>query len=424
MVHVFYIRFFEVTISGATPRLAGWEFLATLQHLADDHGEVINLLRTVPTFKDGLPEAYRTASPENCDHCHKAIKSRKETFLVRHEDGTWKQVGRNCTQDFLGGKDPHDVAAHLENLLRACAAAEESEGMGMGGGGAARVSLAALLADVAALVRVDGWTSRGKAKAMEGSIHATADDAIALHNPPSDPRAYAEWKDWSDARKPTPADIELAEKAIDYARDVLGAKEDRNDYEHNLYVATCQELITWKLVGISASLIAYYLREVERVALRAAEAKRGAASVHFGEVGKRADYYLTCTRMMTHEGYYGISYIHALVTREGNVCTWFASSNPEMELGKEYRVAATVKSHGDYKGTAQTVLTRVTVYTEEGRALAEAKEAKKAAKLAKAAAPKDAADPVDADLAAKRSAAARKAVETRRAKLAAKATAE
>ena len=83
-----YFRFVTVLVTGQTPRLAGWEFVATLQHLADEEGNPMNLLRTTPDFRGQLPVEYRTASPENCDHCQKAIKTRKETFIVRHEVGS------------------------------------------------------------------------------------------------------------------------------------------------------------------------------------------------------------------------------------------------------------------------------------------------------------------------------------------------
>lgn len=161
-----YFRFVTVQVTGTTPRLAGWEFVATLQHLTDGEGVAMNMLRTVPGFNGQLPEKYRTASPENCDHCQKAIKTRKETFIVRSEDGTWKQVGRNCTQDFLGGKDPQKVAAALEMWL-SVGDTVDSFGEGMGGG-EYRFGIEEFLAVTAAMVRVDGWLSRSRARMLNG----------------------------------------------------------------------------------------------------------------------------------------------------------------------------------------------------------------------------------------------------------------
>jgi hypothetical protein len=432
-------RFHMVTVSGQKPRLAGWEFAATLQHLADEQGNDLNMLRTVPGFKGDLPEKFRTASPFHCDHCHREIRSRKETFVLRHEGGDFKQVGRNCTQDFLGGKDPHAVAMYAEYLLRMETACSE-EGGGFGSHETDSVTMSVFLAHVAAVIRIDGWLSRGKARLNEMGPAATADLVGSIFAPPPrDSELYAKWKAFVEAHQPEARDIELATKALTYAREDLSEKAERSDYEHNLFVAMSQPTVSFKLMGIAASLVPYYLREVERQAVREAEMKRNGASVYFGEVGKRQDFYVTVTRIIPYENRFGTSFIHKFTTREGNVATWFASVNPELEPGTEYRITATVKAHEEFKGVKQTVLTRCTVYTEQGRADAEAKDAKKAAKLAKAAAPQvggetkwstpfsgfDPCHPekpaVSDELTAKRKEAARKAVETRRARLAAEA---
>lgn len=414
-----FIRYFPLTLSGVAPAMAGWTFLATLLHLTDGEGETLNMLRTVPGFEGELPHRFRTATPETCEHCNKAIRTRKETFVVREEaTGTYRQVGRNCLADFLGGRDPHAVAEHLEMLCRACEAAEESEGGGYGTREAFRLGMFHLLCNTAALIRVDGWLSRGKARSMGMEGAATADGVIALNNPPSEgTEAFEKWSRWAKARATTDRDREIAEKALTHAREVLAGRSDLNDYEFNLYVATVQESVGMKLVGIAASLIPYYLREVERMAVREAERKRAGASEYFGTEGKREDFYLTCTKVIPLEGNFGTTFLHRFVTREGNTAKWFASVNPEMEIGKEYRVTATVKEHGEWKGFKETALTRVAVYSEEARKAAEEKDARKAAKAARATAATTAAGPVVVDeaLAEKRKAAGRKAAETRRA---------
>lgn len=219
--HIRYIRFFEVTVTGGIPRLAGFEFVATLQHLTEEGGETINLLRTVPGFEGSLPVEYRTATPENCDHCRRAIKTRKETFIVRETaTGRFMQVGRSCTQAFLGGQDPHAVTAALEALLQACSAASDAEQYEGGPRGEYRQSLSHFLAVTAMLVRSAGWTSRGKSRASDGVIRATADIALEYLNPPRDGRALADWKAWVAANPVLPEDIEVAEKSLEFAQNL------------------------------------------------------------------------------------------------------------------------------------------------------------------------------------------------------------
>jgi hypothetical protein len=44
-----------------------------------------------------------------------------------------------------------------------------------------------------------------------------------------------------------------------------------------------------------------------------------------------------------------------------NVITWFTSSNVTAEEGAEYLLSATIKSHNEYKGEKQTIITRAKV---------------------------------------------------------------
>lgn len=163
-----YRSFRQCSVSGEPVVVAGWEFVATLQHLKSESGETVNLLRTVPTFEGALPERFRTAGPEWCDHC-RTKRARKDTYVLRRISTTcdtcgdsgftgpetgydgvcsdcggqsvgapdWQQVGRTCTQDFLGDRDPEKFLASLDLLLAAALALDESDGEEWSGGSGA-----------------------------------------------------------------------------------------------------------------------------------------------------------------------------------------------------------------------------------------------------------------------------------------------
>lgn len=389
-------QFRFIKLTATTPRCEGWAFVATLQHLWDDEAKQgINLLRCAPGFEGELPLRFRNADASNCDHCHKAIMSRKDTFVVHHaESGAWKQVGRSCLCDFLGGHDPHGVARMLEYGLDAAAVCgeDDEDKDPFSAGGSHKfdgVGISEFLAQTAACCRLEGWLSRSKARLDDCGPRATADLVNYLLNEPCSLNAdvMAEWQAAKEKYAPQQGDSEQAIKALDYAREQLGAAGDaRSDFEHNLYVAIVQSCVTRRTAGISAYLIPYYLREVEQATLKAAEAHLSADSTHFGEIGKRCDLYVKLLKVIQVEGNYGTTYLHRFLTREGNLAVWFASSCPGLEQGKEYRLSATIKKHDTRNGAAQTVLTRCTVYTDLGREQTEAKEAKRAERAAKKAA--------------------------------------
>ncbi len=161
-----YYRFQNVTIAGPNPVLAGWEFVATLQHLRDEEtGKAINLLRSRPSFEGKIPDSFKTAESTNCDHCGQR-RFRNDTYLVRNvTTGAWKQIGSTCIKDFLGGIDPRVVASILEWFLeteRLCSEGDEDGEQTHHG--VARHSLRHALAVAAAIIRQEGWTSAKKAE--------------------------------------------------------------------------------------------------------------------------------------------------------------------------------------------------------------------------------------------------------------------
>lgn len=363
-----YARFADVTVSGAVPRLAGWAFVATLQHVHLDGGGAAVLLRAVPG--EEVPAEYRSASPEQCDHCRRRIRTRRETFVLRHEDGRYAQVGRDCTQDFLGGEDPHAVAAALDAILAAHAAAIDF-GSGNGGGHAdGGWPIRRFLSVAAALVRQIGWVSRAQARASEESgrpVQATADTVVYYLDPP--PRGSKAADDWARFVADHPVaetDEALADAALEHARGLEGG----SDYEHNLSVACRLPAVGRREAGIVASLVSAWLRVIGK------PKPATAPSAHVGTVGERGLFRVRLERIIVCEGSYGTSYLHKMACSASGAAAldggdradsvaWFASSKGEMEEGKEYTVRATVKSHGEYRGEAQTSLTRLVVLSEE-----------------------------------------------------------
>lgn len=385
---IVYRRYNTYTLAGVTPRLAGWEFVATLQHFTDDAGKFMNVLRTVPGFEGDLPARFRDADPQNCDHCH-TRRVRKDTYVVRStETGEFKQIGRNCVQDFVGGQDPHAIISALTAIQSAIACMTDAEegGYGYGGGGTWRYGMVEFLNWVAACVRLDGWFSRTKARET-GSL-ATVDDAFDYAFPTPAMLNRPGFTQERDAHAPTEADIAMAGRALEHVREVLGERDDLTDYLHNLRVICLQSTVDQRSMGIAGSVIAWYRREVEKSLQREQEAKAGATSTYLGTEGERLFVDVQVLKVMTIGEFspYGPKQLHKLVTPGGHLLTWFSTASESLEVGKTYAVKLTVKKHEEYQGTKQTIVSRVAVYNEEGARIEREKMAKAAARAAKKAA--------------------------------------
>ena len=350
------VRFVLVTLVGACPRINGWALAAVIQH--EDGG---NLLRTVPGFETMLPLRYRTAA-RTCEHCSQD-RRRNDTYVLQSETGEWKQVGRNCLADFLRSTNAGAMAEYAEMLADLDEVVGEFEDdMGEGGGGRAEYfAISRLLGQVACCVRVGGWCSRTEAKNSFEPKTATVDEALSLFS-------NKVWDRLSAADKikltPTDADDARAAGAIAWAHDL--PVDVTNDYLWNIRVIAQREYIGYREAGLAGSIISAYNRHLEQEAARKYD--RDHPSEYFGTVGEREVFTFTVLSKREMASDYGVTTLVMFRDAAGNRAKWFASGSPEMGVGAEYTVKATIKAHEEYKGSKQTVLSRVAVYDAEAEA--------------------------------------------------------
>lgn len=253
-------EFAEFEVAGGSLRLNGWSLLGTIEHL----GEAGNVLRSVPDSA-GIPEQYRTGS-QACDQCG-LDRKRTDTFVVAHEGGDIKQVGRACLKDFLGHIDPDRLAAWYQCLSDFARGDDEDDDAPT-----SHEKFTCRPDDIVAAAigigRVFGWVS--KAQASLGSSTSTSSRVI----------------DWLLGGKPAEAlrkqgvtvdagDYERAAAAIDWVR---AGDFAFNEYLSNLAVLARAERANLRGIGLLASLPAAHERALESEATRIARAEQRAAA--------------------------------------------------------------------------------------------------------------------------------------------------
>lgn len=353
----------EIKVIGTAPKLAGWTIIARLE-MTDKPN--VNLVHVAPG--QTLPEKYRTTNIATCDHCKKP-RHRRETFVVRHEDGTTLQVGRQCLKDFLGHTGVEAAIAGLWSFLTFTQEISEmGEYMGHGGGRTV-YDTEMFLAHTAVLVRTAGYLS--SAKAEQQMRASTAMMAAQSFNPKakSDELIF-----------PTPEDFEKAKTVIAWVRDEMA---NDSDYTYNLKLMIGKKYTDHKHIGYVASAIPAYNRAkgIEDIRIRHGKewAEKLKNMAYVGEIGKRQDFKLLVTGLIPVETAYGISTLVKFEDESGNQLTWFASGTPQVEekvevkdtdgwfvqrdlvQGRWYKVKATVKAHELYKEVPQTKITRAKV---------------------------------------------------------------
>lgn len=350
----------EIELLGATPKFDGWTLAATLEHTQEG-----NIIRKVPACPvDLMPWAN---SKPACEHC-KTARNRRDTYLVAHDDGTVKQVGHDCIRDFLGHKCPQQLAAMAELLFSAGELCSLGENDGFEGGCREKpyVYTRTLLGYTARAVRQFGFVTRKSQDEaeMSGSYRpSTKNTVLAWMFPPRDESARAriaqsvclEGEKWPT---PSEADKALVDAAREYVIETLGTHTFAlSEFENNLLICAKLEAIEERTAGIACYIIEYYRRATEKAAELA---KRN--NTHFGEVGKRyKEVTLRYVGCSSFDSAYGMCFIHRFNNEAGQALVWKTSSALGYADGAELRATFTVKAHDEYKGAAQTKISRAVI---------------------------------------------------------------
>ena len=392
-----------VEVTGESPKLNGWEFIAVLEPMETDDGAVLNLIQCLPGKE--CPTDQRTRI-NICDHCH-ANRRRKQTFVVFNaERGEYKSVGRQCIKDFMGyHADVEGLIAQAEMLaslfgiLEGCGEPDEEEF-----GGHYRPDgwdLETFLELTACRIRLFGWLGAGHARDM-GRMDSTKNVILEIIGlPPRDEKARKEWEKLVADHTIEECDKGIAKSAIEWAREIPNEKIEGNDYLANINLIARVGAVSRKTAGVAASIVASYHREGENE-LKRQEFARRPESFHIGEIGKRIPLMtVKCEKIVMNETAYGVTGIHKMTTTSepiGSDLTWFASQGRVMEEGQTYHIAATVKAHDEYKGRKQTIVTRVAVLSDEEVAKLTAKAERKTKREAKRKAKQEPSDEAPAAL--------------------------
>ena len=327
--------------------LAGWSLVARLEHFVTAEGKRVNIPRLVPGYDTLLPQRFRDCGPW-CDHCQ-SHRRRKDTFVVMHEDGTYKQIGRQCVGDFLG-QDASSFLARAECVGGFCDALERNEEWSEDFGPRPQklFRIDDVLRAASALIHEHGFTS--KAKAEELCCSRTSDQV----------ECYLFDTSGKIKINVTDESTELAKHTGAWLQGI--SKDADNDYLRNLKAIAEIGFCPRRSIALLTSAPAAYLREQGKL-IEAAKAAALPPSEWVGSIKKREVFKgLTVTTVRSYDSMYGSGWIIKFTRKDGALFLWFASSRQGFEPGEVVDVKATVKKHDrdSYSNDAKvTIVNRV-----------------------------------------------------------------
>jgi hypothetical protein len=344
-----------------TPSIAytGWTLLGVLSPLPTDETGSSTILYPSAVPGQELPADVRTWT-QRCDHCQ-TIRHRTETFIVRHDSGETKQVGRNCIRDFLG----HDADRFLSayGFWDTVIGTLDEENLGYGGSVAPKTYLLLpILAATSAVVRAKGWVSAGRARAYNEAAGVAG--GLGGLTPTS---AYvgtylfgALNKETAKLRAEIGPVTDEDEAAAEAAVAFWTAESGTSDYVQNAKLLCEVGRLIPRAFGLAVSLVPV---AQGNIAKRAVEAQAAETSEHVGVVGERSQFEVENLGERHIESDFGTKTLVTLRTREGALVKWWATGDysflPEVGSGEFITIAGTVKSHGEFRGRKETTLSRV-----------------------------------------------------------------
>ncbi len=308
------------------------------------------------------------ADDMSCDHCQ-TKRFRNRLYVVRNDvTGELIQLGHNCIQLYTGIEPKGLWALEFDADLR-----EFSDSDNEGFGGFHRDSTISIRSTLA-LAYVLSNGGRGyvsKAKADEWDKPSTiALMKEHLNNPPKNPGSSYSSRD-PHALSDYLAYQETCAKVVETSKDdalieaILASVESvkaGTDYGDNLRIIVAAESgrVSERNMGILASLVSVYRRELDK------QAERTATPAVTGFLGVKGDKLtnltLTVKTVKVWDGDYGTSTLIVGTAPTGHTVVWKASRFINLEAGDTLVIkSGTVKETEHKYGADQTILTRCRV---------------------------------------------------------------
>lgn len=330
---------YEVTTDRVSA--AGWHIVGTIQATTDGEKNYVSTNDATLNRAD-----YERVNPYQCQHC-KTARHRNQTYLIRHDNGGIKQVGRNCLIELAHGESLAQI--EFQALIFERLADEDggvwNDGQGRGAVGCVRAVDCVALAE--ALRQEAGrWTpnqyDRNTGEVIEPGTQRQA--AMMIRMQQIQPRHAAIMQEL----QPEAARI-LAEVA-----DLTPTPGD--EFEASIIYAAGFEYVPEARAGLVA-----YAGEF----LRRYKAKKDAPPVvseYIAIVGERVQLDgLKLIFTTTIEGSYGTSWLYKFNDHKGRAVVYFASRPMDLTAGETVNLMASIKRHEERDGIKQTTITRAKI---------------------------------------------------------------
>lgn len=302
----------------------GWKVVAHIEH-----GEGGNIVTAFGC--EALKEWYTI--PAHCDHCN-TNRRRNNTFIVQHENGEFKQVGKSCLEDYTG-ISPAACALWAE-VKDVCLDTSGEEFCSFESVASMRVyDTATIIAYAVDSIVKDGYVKADCPNSTKANVFEMSHKNAEI----------------SEKAK------EKAEKIIKWLEslplDTIGIEADCKSLAKSGF---CKPRHFGRLAYIPIA----YQKATEKAAKETERNNQEVNSIYIGTIGEKITIKADIAQLVTSfPTMYGTTYLYKFVSA-GNVFVWF-SSRPVENVVNGCAIKGTIKDHNTRDGIKQTILTRCKV---------------------------------------------------------------
>lgn len=314
-------------------KVGDYELVAELEHTGNG-----NIIRQI-NFEIEVPKTYRSV-PCQCEHC-KTNRKRNNTFLLVDKQHNFKQVGKNCLNEYTG----IDTLSIINKVS----------------------ALGFLLQED--MLELDDefkqWLTHSAPSYEPIDYMANLFYQIILKN------GYSKVSPFEDLNNLQYCD-ELQPK-VEEILNVVNTDwyNDDNDYCYNVKIVLGLEYVEpkhWKILLSYINSAMLYLQKQEQKKLEL----QGLTNEYLGNVGDRIEFEVKAIKLLytryTNYSYRGEeNYVYRILTTTNNVVIWttqlslIKNSAPDCFMCQQKpftKIKATIKDLKEYKGEKQTIITR------------------------------------------------------------------
>ena len=306
--------------------------VAVIDHGVDEKGNYANLIHKLDSHVKIPKEWYNISG--HCDDCNDRYSRKTTVMLLNNDDKTYRQIGTTCLKKYLGINcynvihnyvDTEEYIIDTNKLLTSDQIYKDNLGR--------FVDTEAYLCCVLDVISEKGCRIK----------YVTTKEA------------YKRLK--NKTYKPTEKSVELVKEIRNYFKNL--DIDTLSDFDANV-VMICTRGYT-KINEYISWFYDVYNRLASKNVKKNNESNKE-NSEFVGNVGDMLEAKVIVKRCIAFESYYGgYSYMHIFEDIDtGNIYTWTTSTKSlEASADVKYAIKGRIKDHKEYKGTKQTVLTRV-----------------------------------------------------------------